>query len=78
MKTPRFAQRIYDALDKPRSAKSIHGWLAVGFVFPGIPIAYVFRESTVFLVIISMLALIIGEIVAWGDNGNVLDERHRK
>lgn len=78
MKIPKPLKKIYDAFDKPRKAKTVHGWLSLLLIVPGIPIAYFFRESTAFVVLLSMLALIIGEVVAWGDNGNVVDERKKK
>lgn len=49
----------------PVFMRRVNGWLAVLWVFPGLPIAYLLRQSVPFLVGISVYAVVTGHWSSW-------------
>lgn len=45
--------------------RKINGWLAVLWIFPGLPVAYLLRQSVPFLVGISVYAVVTGHWSTW-------------
>lgn len=49
----------------PVVMRRLNGWLAVLWIFPGLPIAYLLRQSVPFLVGISVYAVVTGHWSTW-------------
>lgn len=49
----------------PRTGRRIHLTLMCLWIFPGLPVSYLLRESVPWLVFISVYALIVSHASAW-------------
>jgi len=66
-------RQLLDKLDDPRSVKKIHGTLAIIWFVASFPIMIFLRESIVFLVFISVYAIVASHWAGWDASGAELE-----